>query len=82
MRCMACRTPIAGFGKRASAHVDVCDFCMKLARHDPTAIARATREGLDQGEIDYTRMRVRSAVHYAWLKRHDLLVGIRVSLVS
>ena len=82
-RCVACHTPLAGFGKRARAHVEVCDFCMRIARHNPDAIRRFRKtENATDFDVSYVRMRVRSAVYYAWMKRHKFLAGIVVRRIA
>lgn len=70
MRCTACHLTLASFGKRAEQEVAACTFCLRIARHDGAAIARFVREErATQFDVDYVRMRVRSAIHYAWMKK-------------
>jgi hypothetical protein len=77
-RCVGCHVSLAGFGKRARRKVDVCDYCLRIARHDEDAIARFRRqEHAVDFDVAYLRTRVRSAIHYAWLRSHGLLYAQR-----
>lgn len=73
LRCWACHTLLASFGKRYRRHVHVCDRCLAIARHDAEAIERFRRqENASKADVAYVEMRVRSAIYYAWSRSRRL----------
>lgn len=70
-RCWGCNYLVSSANK-----LQVCHVCYEIARGDPERIRLQTkREGLTISDMLLIRMRVRSAVHYARIKRDRRLAA-------